>query len=98
MIKEFQVYSGAVLYYKGETTVTDTLVSRDYGSNFELINPIIHIIKEGERLVDIAYKYYNNHNLWFVIASFNRDKIINPIVLEPGVELRIPDPSLIPLL
>lgn len=98
MIKESHVYSTAVLYYKGETTVTDALISQDYCSLYELQNPIIHIVKQGERLVDISYKYYNNHNLWFVIASFNRDKIINPLVLEPGVELRIPDPSLIPLL
>ena len=95
MIRQADTYLEGRIYYYGETQVPDTLVSQDYKSRFKLINPIIHVVKQGERLVDISYKYYGNHNLWFVIASFNRDKIINPLELEEGTELILPDISLI---
>lgn len=49
-----------------------------------------HEVKAGEdnRLDLIAYKYYRNPSLWWVIAEANN--IIDPIKVEVGEVLRIP--------
>lgn len=95
MTQDAQVYGEALEYLYAETNVADTLVSKDYISQYKMLNPLIHVVTEGERLVDISYQHYGNHNLWFLIAAFNRDKIINPFILEPGTELRFPQLSVI---
>lgn len=52
----------------------------------------VHIVKDNERIDQIAYKYYQNSKLWWVIADVNdsRANLINPFVLEPGTKLFIP--------
>ena len=48
-----------------------------------------HVVVEGERLDTLAFKYYGNSTLWYVIADVN--EIFNPFeTLEPGEELLIP--------
>jgi len=49
-----------------------------------------HVYVEGERLDQIAFKYYNRPNLWWVIAEFN-PQIFDPMSIAPGTELLIPN-------
>lgn len=49
-----------------------------------------HQVKEGERLSDIAKKYYGNATKWRLIAEANKDRIPNPNVVRAGVRLYIP--------
>ena len=48
----------------------------------------VHQVIEGDRLDTIAFKYYNNSKLWYIIADVNG--IINPFELEIGIKLLIP--------
>ena len=47
-----------------------------------------HTVLEGERLDLIAWRYYQDCSLWWVIAENNN--ILNPLRLVPGKRLRIP--------
>lgn len=50
---------------------------------------IIHTVKEGETLQNIAFAQYNDSSLWYVIAEAN--DIGNPFKeVYPGLRLRIP--------
>ena len=44
--------------------------------------------KEGDRLDNLAHKYYSDNNLWWVIAKANGIK--GKSALKPGENLRIP--------
>tara|TARA_B100001250_G_C19684694_1_gene737486 strand:+ start:25 stop:330 length:306 start_codon:yes stop_codon:yes gene_type:complete len=50
---------------------------------------IIHTVRPGERLDLLAYKYYGDVGLWWVISRANR---LDPsdIGLDASTELRIP--------
>lgn len=49
-----------------------------------------HIVRSGETLSDISYKYYNSANKWQKIHNANRRTIKNPNVLTPGIKIVIP--------
>lgn len=51
---------------------------------------LFHIVtqSDAERIDLIAYKYYDDVKLWWIIAEAN--KISNPLNLEVGSTLRIP--------
>ena len=51
-------------------------------------NDVFIISKEGDRLDNLAHKYYSDNTLWWVIAKANGIKGIS--ALRPGVNLRIP--------
>lgn len=55
----------------------------------------IYIIGQiGDRLDNLAYKYYNDSSFWWVIARANnigKGDLVVPI----GMQIRIPDPGLI---
>lgn len=53
----------------------------------------IHEVKSGEehRLDLLAYRYYSNPLLYWVIACFN--SLENPMEVPAGTVLRIPSPS-----
>jgi nucleoid-associated protein YgaU len=54
----------------------------------------IHIVAAGERIDNIAYKYYGSSMLWWVIAE--RNSIDLPIAeLRQGMKLIIPASSVI---
>ena len=46
------------------------------------------VSKEGDRLDNLAHKYYSDNTLWWVIAKANGIKGIS--ALRPGENLRIP--------
>lgn len=47
-----------------------------------------HIVKEGETLQSIAYRYYGDSGYWHKIVAFNH--IVNPFELKPYTKLFIP--------
>ncbi len=53
--------------------------------------PLAHKVKEGETLVSIAKKYYNDERLWKKIYEANKDKIIKGVPIV-GEILVIPEP------
>ena len=55
----------------------------------EDIDDIIYQIREGDKLTSIAFKFYNNPLLWYIIADVNN--IINPFELEIGSNIIIPN-------
>lgn len=49
-----------------------------------------HTVLEDETIQNIAYHYYNDSGLWYIIADANN--IYNPIVdIKPGMQLLIPN-------
>ncbi len=51
-------------------------------------NDVFIISKEGDRLDNLAHKYYSDNSLWWIIAKANGIKGIS--ALRPGENLRIP--------
>jgi hypothetical protein len=56
-------------------------------------NDVFYAVEQGyeNRLDLISYKFYNTPFLWWVLASINN--IANPMKVEAGVILRIPNRS-----
>ena len=51
------------------------------------------IVMPGSRLAQIARRHYGNPEFWVFIYEANRDQIIDPDNLTPGIEIEIPDLS-----
>lgn len=49
-----------------------------------------HIYKGGERLDQIAFKYYKRPGLWWLIVDHNPE-LNDPFDIKPGTILRIPN-------
>lgn len=47
------------------------------------------ITTAGDRYDTLAYQFYNDVSLWWIIASANNSQQAS-LVVEPGVQLRIP--------
>ena len=45
---------------------------------------------QGDRLDLLAYNYYNDASLWWVISMANNNITIGSMFPEPGTQLRIP--------
>lgn len=84
-------FSGRILEFSKKE---DVLLERTKltPSSSIMDNADVHIVKDSERIDQIAYKYYQNSKLWWVIADVNdiQDNLINPFQLEPGTKLFIP--------
>jgi phage tail protein X len=51
----------------------------------------IYVITQvGDRLDQLAYQYYQQAELWWIIAAANPTLRKDSLFLEPGVQLRIP--------
>ena len=44
----------------------------------------------GDRLDNLAYSYYNDSTLWWVISTANNNVTKGSLFPEPGTQLRIP--------
>lgn len=49
------------------------------------------IVKDGEWLYDIARDHYGNFHDWQKIYDANKDKISDPDIIYPGMELVLPE-------
>jgi nucleoid-associated protein YgaU len=49
-----------------------------------------HTYKQGERLDNIAFDYYQDPALWWVILDVNPE-ITDPTNIKPGTVIRIPN-------
>lgn len=59
-------------------------------------NDIYILTEETDRLDLLANQFYGDSSLWWVISAANDNLSKNSIVLEPGLQLRIPSsPSLV---
>lgn len=50
-----------------------------------------HVVAAGESLLNIAQKYYNSQNPWYLIADANSSIIEDIFSLTVGITLLIPD-------
>lgn len=57
--------------------------------SFAVTRDKTHVVIEGETIFDIAFRWYANSKLWFIIADANN--IMNPFELTMGSTLIIPD-------
>jgi nucleoid-associated protein YgaU len=81
-------YSGLPIYQAsfGEFFAVPTIPNVD--EIFQKVATSDHIWKVGERLDKLAYLYYKNENLWWVICWFNR--VADEAELQTGQVLLIP--------
>lgn len=68
---------------------------RYYNSLFDPIVPIqsddIYVITTfGDRVDLLAWNYYGDTSLWFIICAANPQLRKDSLYLEPGIQLRIP--------
>lgn len=47
------------------------------------------ITTAGDRYDNLADQFYNDHTLWWVIASANNSERAS-LIVEPGIQIRIP--------
>lgn len=52
---------------------------------------VYHVLADGDRLDLLAYRYYGDCALWWVIAEAN--DIANPLRITVGTRLRVPSRS-----
>lgn len=50
-----------------------------------------YTVKQGDSLSKIAKQFYGDANKWKKIHAANADKIPNPDLIHPGLQLTIPD-------
>ncbi len=75
----------------------DRTNKRRYYKNIEYpmipvnINDIYIISRVGDRLDSIAFDFYQDSELWWIISRANPDKISNDsFFIKPGLQIRIP--------
>lgn len=74
----------------------DTINNRRFYQS--LLDPVIErdatdiyvITSLGERLDKLAWKYYSDASLWWIIAASNPNIRKDSLYLEPGIQVRIP--------
>lgn len=75
-----------ITYDSGDTSLESDIISVSTTSG----DPI-HTVLEGQTLQNIAYQYYGDSGLWYILAQANG--ILNPFSdeLYPGQQLKIPN-------
>ena len=53
-------------------------------------NDVYVITTVGDRLDSLAYSYYNDATLWWIIAAANNNATNGALYPQPGTQLRIP--------
>ena len=55
------------------------------------IDDVYVIAKDGDRLDNLAYQFYSDIDLWWIITLSNPDKIKrDSFFIKPGLQIRIP--------
>ena len=77
-------------------TIFTTLQGKPYFENKRYpnipvsVNDLYVVTTVGDRLDLLAYQYYNDSNLWWVIAFANNNITKGSMFPVPGTQLRIP--------
>jgi len=50
----------------------------------------MYTIRKGDTLIGLARRYYSDQSRWKDIWNANRDRIADPNVIKPGLEIRLP--------
>ena len=75
---------------KTEFTNTPYYKGKQY-PNIPLSESDVYVITTvGDRLDSLAYSYYNDSTLWWVIAAANNNATKGALFPIPGTQLRIP--------
>ncbi len=61
------------------------------GSSSTATRGTSYIVKQGDSLSKIAKQFYGDAGKWKKIHAANSDKIPNPDLIHPGLQLTIPD-------
>jgi nucleoid-associated protein YgaU len=61
------------------------------GSTTAPVGGKTYTVKAGDSLSKIAKQFYGDANKWKKIHAANADKIPNPDLIHPGLQLTIPD-------
>ena len=61
------------------------------GSSSTAAGGTTYIVKSGDNLSKIAKHFYGDPGKWNKIHAANADKIPNPDLIHPGLQLTIPD-------
>jgi len=76
--------------------ITKTVTGKRYYSNSKYpsvplsVNDVYVITTDGDRLDLLAYYYYNDPSLWWIISISNDNLSQDSLYLSPGTQLRIP--------
>jgi hypothetical protein len=79
-----------------DTTILQTTQGRPYFKskfypNIPLSETDQYVITNvGDRLDSLAYSYYNDATLWWIIAAANNNATNGALYPQPGTQLRIP--------
>ena len=79
-----------------DTTILQTTQGRPYFKskfypNIPLSENDQYVITNiGDRLDSLAYSYYNDATLWWIIAAANNNATNGALYPQPGTQLRIP--------
>jgi hypothetical protein len=82
--------------YDNSTILTTSYTNRPYykGKFYPNVplseNDVYVITTVGDRLDSLAYSYYNDSTLWWVIAMANNNITKGALYPIPGTQLRIP--------
>lgn len=61
------------------------------GSSSTAANGTTYTVKKGDNLSKIAKQFYGDPGKWKKIHAANADKIPNPDLIHPGLQLTIPN-------
>jgi nucleoid-associated protein YgaU len=82
--------------YENSTILTTANTNRSYYKgkfypNIPLSESDVYVITTvGDRLDSIAFSYYRDSTLWWIIAAANNNATKGALYPEPGTQLRIP--------
>jgi hypothetical protein len=82
--------------YENSTILTTANTDRPYYKgkfypNIPLSESDVYVITTvGDRLDSIAFSYYRDSTLWWIIAAANNNATKGALYPEPGTQLRIP--------
>ena len=65
------------------------LLSHSYPKPKAKDSDILYITKEDDRLDSLAYKFYKNETLWWILSIYNNIGL-GRMSLEEGTQIRIP--------
>lgn len=75
---------------KSVSSAAQEKIGTEDGSKNAKEIPSVYLVKQNDNLWNIAKSIYGKGEKWTVIFEANKEKIKNPDILKPGLELQIP--------